>query len=130
MIWSREAPSKSCSPDGGAGTPLAASALQAGKPDIGGTLTAVPEPPEVPASTNALLRSIRRWLLVVAFLLGVGVVTLADIGYITTRYQDGLLFALAGVAGGTVALVAGLKVLGSLVPEAGDESVAGERPDG
>lgn len=81
------------------------------------------------ASTNALLRSIRRWLLVVAFLLGVGVIALADMGYITSGYEDGPIFALVGVAGGTVALAAGLKVLDSFVPAPSDESRPAERSD-
>lgn len=62
------------------------------------------------SDTLAVLRSIRRWSLTLVFLFGVALVALADIGYVITRYQDGLLFAIAGILGGGVSLVAGLIV--------------------
>ena len=73
--------------------------------------------PPMSSETDALLRQIRRWLLVVAFLLGVGTLTLAHTGYILTAtdilYWQSLVFSVASVIGGGVALVAGLKILGS-----------------
>jgi hypothetical protein len=77
----------------------------------------------MPSDTGAMLRSIRRWLLVAVFLLGVGVVTLADAGYVVSGYQDGLVFAVAGVSGGFVALVAGVKLLGSFTTRGTDGSI-------
>lgn len=71
----------------------------------------------MPADTDALLRSIRRWLLVVALCLGVGLVALAETGYVTSDYQDGAVFAVTGVVGGVVALAAGVALLGSLAAE-------------
>lgn len=72
----------------------------------------------MPSETDELLRQIRWWLLVIAFLLGVGVLTLAHTGYLLTvtslLYWQSLVFSLAGVTSGAVALVAGLKILGSL----------------
>jgi hypothetical protein len=47
------------------------------------------------------------------FLLGVGVITLADIAYIVSDYQGGELSAAVGLIGGVIALVSGIKVLGS-----------------
>ena len=71
----------------------------------------------MPSETNALLHSIRYWLLVIAFLLGIGILTLAHIGYVqnTTRllYWQSLVFSVAGVLGGVVALIAGTKILAS-----------------
>ncbi|MFB6250547.1 MAG: hypothetical protein ABEI27_02475 [Halobellus sp.] len=69
--------------------------------------------PSATAETTALLRSIRRLLLGIAFLLGIGLVVLADTGYLTAGYQDGLLFGVGGVAGGIVALASALAWLGS-----------------
>lgn len=69
--------------------------------------------PSETAETTALLRSIRRLLLAIVFLLGVGLVALADTGYMTSGYQDGSIFALAGVSGAVVALAAVLTWLGS-----------------
>ncbi|WP_135304418.1 hypothetical protein [Haloarcula amylovorans] len=66
------------------------------------------------SENTTLFRSIRRWLLVVAFSLGIGIVVLADTGYMLSGYQDGPIFAAAGIAGGIVALVAGLRLLGSV----------------
>jgi len=48
------------------------------------------------------------------FTLGIGVLTLANTGFITTDYQNGLLFAVAGGAGGLVSVIAGLRILGTL----------------
>jgi len=63
------------------------------------------------------LRQIRRWLLAIALLLGVGIVTLAHTGYILTvtslLYWQSLVFSVAGVIGGVIALVAGIKLLRS-----------------
>jgi hypothetical protein len=67
--------------------------------------------------SDAIYRSLRRWLRVIAFALGIGLVTLADIGYVVTNYQDGLVFALTGVAGGVVALAATVTLLLDLLPE-------------
>lgn len=75
----------------------------------------------MPSDTTALLRSIRRWVVAAVFLLGVGVVTLADTGYVVSGYRDGPIFAAAGVAGGAVALVAGARLLGSLTSRAVDD---------
>lgn len=68
------------------------------------------------------LRSIRRWLLTAVFTLGVGVVAVARTGYVVTDYQFGLLFGLAGVAGGGVALAAGLTLLGNLLEPSDSEN--------
>jgi hypothetical protein len=69
------------------------------------------------SDTNPLLRSIHRWLLVIAFLLGVGIITIAHIGYVQNAthilYWQSLVFSVAGVLGGVVALVAGLMILRS-----------------
>jgi Na+-transporting NADH:ubiquinone oxidoreductase subunit NqrB len=71
------------------------------------------------SDTDALLRQIRRWLLVIAFLLGVGILTVAHTGYILTvtslLYWQRLVFSAAGVIGGVIAFIAGIKILGSLV---------------
>ena len=71
----------------------------------------------MPSDTDALLRSVRRWLLVIAFLLGIGVIVLANIGYLLTltrlTFIHSLVFSGAGVVGGGVALISGLKSLGS-----------------
>jgi hypothetical protein len=61
------------------------------------------------SETISLLRSIRRWTIAIAFLLGIGVVAVADLGYILTGYQDELLWAITGVAGGVVALAAAVQ---------------------
>lgn len=70
----------------------------------------------MPAESTEIQRSIRRWLRVVAFTLGVGLVGLANIGYLVASYQEGLFFAITGLAGAVVALVAGLKIIGDLFP--------------
>jgi formate-dependent nitrite reductase membrane component NrfD len=56
----------------------------------------------MPSSSDALLRSIRRWLLVGVSVLGVAVVALAHLGYVVSNYESG-----------GVALVAAAKALGS-----------------
>jgi hypothetical protein len=73
----------------------------------------------VPSETDpqSVSRSIQRWLRVVAFALGVGLVALAEIGHVTAGYHDGLLFATTGVAGGAVALAAAVTLLVDLLPE-------------
>jgi hypothetical protein len=73
-----------------------------------------PQPAPVPPERVGLLRSIRRWLLAVAFLLGAGLATLAHVGYVASGYADGPVFAVAGTAGGTVAVVAAVYWLGSV----------------
>jgi len=60
----------------------------------------------MPSSTVAVLRSIRRWMLAIAFLVGLGVIALAATGYDVTGAQEGTLFAIVGVSGGVVALLA------------------------
>lgn len=69
----------------------------------------------MPSETTALLRSIRQWLLAGVFLLGIGVLTLAHTGWLLTAtrilYWQSLVFSIAGVLGGTVAGVAGVKIL-------------------
>lgn len=70
----------------------------------------------MPSDSDTLLRSIRRWLLIAVFLLGVGVITLADIAYVVSNYEGGELSAAVGVIGGSIAVVAGVKILGSLQP--------------
>lgn len=62
-------------------------------------------------------RSIRRWLRVIAFALGIGLVALGNVGYVVTGYQDDLLFAVTGVAGGVVALAAAVTLLIDVLPE-------------
>ncbi|RDI72422.1 hypothetical protein [Halopelagius longus] len=69
----------------------------------------------MPSDTDALLRSIRRWLLVCAFLLGVGAVALSEAGLALTGYENKLAFTVAGVAGTAVAIVSGSAVLASFV---------------
>ncbi|MFC7026611.1 hypothetical protein ACFQJ5_01755 [Halomicroarcula sp. GCM10025324] len=73
----------------------------------------------MPSDTDgeAVYRSLRRWLRVIAFALGIGLVAVADIGNVVTNYQDNLLFAVTGVAGGVVALTAAVTLLLDLLPE-------------
>lgn len=66
------------------------------------------------SNSDAVLRSIRRWLLVAVFLLGVSVIALAHIAYTVSGYGDGPITAAVGVTGGLIALVAGVRVLGTL----------------
>lgn len=70
--------------------------------------------PVMPSNTDAVLHSLRRWLLVAVFLLGVGVIALADIAYIVSGYSSGPISAAIGVSGGVIALIAGLKALRTL----------------
>lgn len=68
------------------------------------------------SETTALLRSIRQWIRVGVFLLGIGVLILAHTGYILALsgvYWVNLVFSIAGVLGGIVAGIAGLKILSS-----------------
>jgi len=78
----------------------------------------------MPSETTALLHSIRHWLLVVVFLLGIGVLTLAHIGYVqnVTRmlFWQSLVFSVAGVLGGLIAAIAGIKLLGNYSPSSPD----------
>jgi len=78
----------------------------------------------MPSETTTLLRSIRQWLLVIVFLLGIGVLTLAHIGYVqnSTRilFWQSLIFSGAGVLGGLIATIAGIKLLGSYSPSSPD----------
>jgi hypothetical protein len=48
------------------------------------------------------------------FLVGLGVIALADIAYNVSGYGSGPIPAAVGVAGGVIALVAGVKALGTL----------------
>ena len=68
----------------------------------------------MPSSSDAVLRSVRRWLLVGVFLLGVGIIALADIAYTVSGYGSGPIPAAVGVTGGVIALIAGVKALGTL----------------
>lgn len=70
----------------------------------------------MPSDSNTLLRSIRRWLLIAVVLFGLGVIMLADIAYVLSDYEGGALSAAVGIIGGTVALLAGVSVLGSFSP--------------
>jgi len=74
------------------------------------------------SEADALLRSIRQWVLVGVFLLGIGILTLAHTGWIltatSTLYWQSLVFSIAGVFGGIVAGVAGMKILSSYSPSA------------
>jgi hypothetical protein len=69
----------------------------------------------MPAETEALLRSVRTWLRAVAFVLGLGVVALADIGYAVSEGVDSTLYAGVGVGGGLIALVAGTTLLAAVL---------------
>lgn len=75
--------------------------------------TIVVQQPKVPSNSDAILRSVHRWLLVAVFLLGLGVIALADIAYTVSDYSNGPVPAAVGVTSGLIALVAGLKVLGT-----------------
>lgn len=81
--------------------------------------------PVMPSKTTALLRSIRQWLLVIVFLFGIGILTLAHIGYVqnATRilFWQSLVFSVTGVLGGLIAAIAGIKLLGSYSPSSLDE---------
>jgi hypothetical protein len=68
----------------------------------------------MPSNSDALLRSVRRWLLIAVFLLGVSVIALADIAYNVSGYSSGPIPAVIGVTGGLIALIAGVRTLGTL----------------
>jgi hypothetical protein len=68
------------------------------------------------SDSDTLLRSIRRWVLIGVFLLGIVVITLADIAYVVSNYEGGELPTAVGIIGGSIAVVAGVKILGSLQP--------------
>lgn len=70
----------------------------------------------MPSSTVVVLQSIRRWMLSIAFLLGLGVVALAATGYGVTGTQEGTLFAVVGVSGGVIALLAVLALFWGSLP--------------
>jgi len=70
----------------------------------------------MPSGTVGVLRSIRRWTLSIAFLLGLGVVALAATGYDVTGAQEGTLFAIVGLSGGVVALLAVVALFWGLMP--------------
>jgi len=76
----------------------------------------------MPADNTALLRSVRRWLVALAFLLGVLLVAVAALGYRVAPFANPLVFSVAGVLGGLVATLAGLRLVGSLARllDAGD----------
>ena len=65
----------------------------------------------MPSETEYLLRSIRRWLKVAVFLLGVMLVALSNVGYTATGYESGALYAATGLVGGVVAVAAVLSAL-------------------
>lgn len=73
------------------------------------------------SDTDVLLQQNRRWLMVIALLLGVGIVTLAHTGYILTvtslLYWQSLVFSAAGVIGSVVALTAGVQLFRSFSTE-------------
>jgi hypothetical protein len=71
--------------------------------------------PIMPSNSDALLRSVRRWLLVAVFLLGIGVIGIADIAFSVSDYGNSPIPAAIGVPAGLVALIAGLKTLGTFL---------------
>ena len=85
---------------------------------------------ETDAEIATLLRSVRRWLLVLVSLFGVLLVALAAVGYEVSGATDGTLYAAVGLSGGLTALVAGVRALvtlgGRSTREAADESAASE----
>lgn len=68
----------------------------------------------MPSNADTVLRSVRRWLLVAVFLLGVGVIALADIAYTVSGYGTGPIPAAVGATGGLIAFIAGVNALGTL----------------
>lgn len=66
------------------------------------------------SNSDALVRSVRRWLLVAVFLLGLSVVALADIAYTVSGFSSGPIPAVVGVTGGLIALIAGIRAFGTL----------------
>ncbi|WP_435101675.1 hypothetical protein [Halarchaeum sp. P4] len=79
----------------------------------------------MPSETTVLLRSIRRWLLVSTFLLGVGIVAVVDIGNILTNYQDKAMWGGVGIAGAVVALAAGVQFVRTYLPDSTSNSSQG-----
>jgi hypothetical protein len=65
----------------------------------------------MPSETDELLRSIRRWLKIAVFLLGVTLVALSNVGYTVAGYESGAFYATTGMIGGILALAAFLSVL-------------------
>jgi hypothetical protein len=68
----------------------------------------------MPSNSDALIRSLHRWLLVAVFLLGVSVIALADIAYKISGYSRGFIPAVIGVTGGSIAFIAGLRAIETL----------------
>lgn len=60
----------------------------------------------MPSETTVLLRSIRRWLLLITFLLGVTLTTVARAGYLVSGYEGEMIFGLATAIGVTIAIAA------------------------
>ena len=65
-------------------------------------------------------------MLLSTFLLGIGVVTVADMGYILTNYQDEIIWAIAGVAGGMIALAAGIQFVRTYLPDPAENRPSAE----
>lgn len=86
--------------------------------------------PRADTETAALLRSIRRWLLVLVSLVGVLLVALSAVGYEVSGATDGALYAFVGIVGGLTALVATLRAFVTLFtapsPGAVEESAGPE----
>jgi hypothetical protein len=75
--------------------------------------------------TTALLRSIRRWLLVLVALVGILLVALSAVGYEVSGATDGALYAAVGLVGGLTALVATLRALVALFGRAAPDTADG-----
>ncbi|MBB6090880.1 hypothetical protein HNR49_002266 [Halobacterium salinarum] len=67
----------------------------------------------MPSEKAVLLRSIRRWLLLSTFLLGIGVVGIAKMGYFVTDFQNQQLWRIARVLSWSVTLAAGIRFIGT-----------------
>jgi len=80
----------------------------------------------MPSETTALLRSLRRWMLLGTFLLGVGVVAISNMGYVLTNHQDAGLWVYAGAAGGFVSLAACIQFVRTFLPGSADNRPAAE----
>ncbi len=63
-------------------------------------------------------------MLLSVFLLGVGVITVADMGYMLTNYQDELIWAISGVTGGIIALAAGIQFVRTYIPDPADNRLS------
>ena len=68
------------------------------------------------STPNTLLRSIRRWVLVAVFLLGITVSMLAYIAYLLAGGDGGALAAAVGVIGCFIAFIAGAAVFTRFSP--------------